>query len=173
MDLIQLDNVLSVLMEFASEFEDEYKQSLARSGKYTTEYNLIDSVKTQVQTADGGYEVTMTLNDYWKYVEGGAKGRNSSPAGAKYPAHFPPLKAILNWIQIKPIIPKPDELGRTPSEDQLAYLIGRKILLEGIEPSPDLENTRTALIARFRDRIEEALGHDLENYIGKVFSSSQ
>lgn len=156
MELFDLNELLSVLMDLAKEVEENYRQQLASSGRYTTEYALIDSVHTQVVVGDNGYDVTMTLNDYWKYVENDTK------------PHFPPVDKILNWIQIKPILPRPDKLGRTPSEDQLAYLIGRKISREGTEGSHDLEKAKEDVIGRYKERISQALGHDVENYIRKV-----
>lgn len=156
MELIQLNELLQVLMDLARDIEDNYKEQLAASGRYTTEYALIDSVRTQVRAGDSGYEVVMNLNDYWKYVENGTK------------PHFPPPDKILTWIQIKPIIPRPDALGRTPTENQLAYLIGRKIAREGTEGTHDLEKTKDAIIPFYRERIAQALGHDMENYIRKV-----
>lgn len=156
MELIQLNELLQVLMDLARDIEDNYKEQLAASGRYTTEYALIDSVRTQVRVGDSGYEVVMNLNDYWIYVENGTK------------PHFPPPDKILTWIQIKPIIPRPDALGRTPTENQLAYLIGRKIAREGTEGTHDLEKTKDAIIPFYRERIAQALGHDMENYIRKV-----
>lgn len=150
MELIQLNELLQVLMDLARDIEDNYKEQLAASGRYTTEYALIDSVRTQVRVGDSGYEVVMNLNDYWKYVENGTK------------PHFPPPDKILTWIQIKPIIPRPDALGRTPTENQLAYLIGRKIAREGTEGTHDLEKTKDAIIPFYRERIAQALGHDME-----------
>lgn len=153
---MQLDNLLRVLNLLAKDVEENYKEHLAQSGRYTTEYALIDSVRTEVKVADVGYEVTMTLNDYWKYVEYDTK------------PHFPPPDAILRWIQIKPILPRPDELGRTPSENQLAFLIGRKIAREGTEGSHDLQITKDNVIPWYREQLSQALGRDVENYIRKV-----
>ena len=154
--LIDLNELLSVLMQLASDIEDNYKEQLAASGRYTTNYALIDSVSTQVKVADQGYEITMTLNDYWKYVENATK------------PHFPPPDKILEWIQIKPIFPRPYKLKKAPTENQLAYLIGRKIAREGTEGSHDLEKTKDAIIPMYRERIANALGHDMENYIRKL-----
>ena len=156
MELFDLNELLTVLMDLARDIEDNYKEQLAASGRYTTQYALIDSVHTQVVVGDRGYDVTMTLNDYWKYVENDTK------------PHFPPVNKILEWIQIKPIFPRPDKLGRTPSENQLAYLIGRKIATVGTEGSHDLQKTKDAIIPLYKERISQALGHDVEAYIRKV-----
>lgn len=156
-ELFDLNELLQVLMDLANEIEENYKQKLVESGHYTTDYALLDSIKTQVVNNDTGYEITMTLNDYWKWVENDTK------------PHFPPVDKIREWIQIKPIIPRPNSLGRKPTENQLAYLIGRKIYNEGTTGTHDLERTKDAVIPMYRERIATALGHDVENYIRKVF----
>lgn len=156
-ELFDLNELLQVLMDLANEIEENYKQKLVESGHYTTDYALLDSIKTQVVNNDTGYEITMTLNDYWKWVENDTK------------PHFPPVDKIREWIQIKPIIPRPNALGRKPTENQLAYLIGRKIYNEGTTGTHDLERTKDAVIPMYRERIATALGHDVENYIRKVF----
>lgn len=152
MELINLDEVLRVLMDFARDMEENYKEQLISSGHYTTDYALLDSVKTNIVTRDRGYEVTLTLNDYWKYVEYDTK------------PHFPPPSALLRYVQIKPIFPRPNELGRKPTENQLAYLIGRKISRVGTEGTHDMEKTKDALIPFYKERLAEALNKDVTRY---------
>lgn len=159
-ELFDLNELLQVLMDLANEIEENYKQKLVESGHYTTDYALLDSIKTQVVNNDTGYEITMTLNDYWKWLENDTK------------PHFPPVDKIREWIQIKPIIPRPNALGRKPTENQLAYLIGRKIYNEGTTGTHDLERTKDAVIPMYRERIAQALGHDMQNYIRKLVSTA-
>ena len=90
MELIDLTELQQVLQDLANDIRDNYKEHLQFNDRYTergvpTGYSekLIDSVKTQVVVGDNAYEVTMTLNDYWKYVEYDTK------------PHFPPLNKIL------------------------------------------------------------------------------
>lgn len=159
--LIDLSQVYAVLQDLAHDVQEGYKDTLRADGHYTTlgsEVTLIDSVKTHVVLGDRYYEVTMDLNDYWKYLEDGTR------------PHWPPREAILNWVRIKPVIPRPDALGRTPSENQLAYLISRKISQVGTKASHGLERTKDAVITAYRDRLAEALGHDVSNYIAKVMA---
>ena len=101
-------------------------------------------------------EVQLTLQDYWKYIEDGTR------------PHFPPLDRILEWIRVKPVIPRPDDKGRIPTPQQLAYLIGRKINEEGTEGSKDLHDALEVINAEYRERIAAALGHDMQNYIRKI-----
>lgn len=164
--LINFEELQKVLQELADDIRDEYKKNLDLNDRYTERgipsgysQRLIDSVKTQVMLGDRAWEVTMTLNDYWKYIENDTK------------PHWPPFNKILEWVQIKPVIPRPDETtGRIPSQRSLAYLIGRSISEHGTTGSHDLEQAKDDIIPKYRDRIAAALGHDLEFYIRKVIA---
>lgn len=156
--LIDLTNLLQVLQEYAREAEEMYKYQLSLGGK-TASRKLIDSVKSNVVVGEQSYEVTLTLQDYWKYIEKGRK-----------PGKFPPVGAILNWISVKPIIPRPMDNGKLPSPNQLAYLIGRKIEQEGIEPHPALMTTQEELDKIYHEKLSIALGHVVSFYIRKVFA---
>ena len=124
--------------------------------------NLINSVETQVETDQGTYLVTITLADYWKYVEDDTK------------PHWPPVSAILEWIRVKPVIPRPDSRDRIPKPEQLAYLIGRKISREGTEGSHDLALSATECNRKYEPLIAEALAQDLgagfRSWIFEAFS---
>lgn len=159
--LIDLSQVYAVLADLAHDVQEGYKDTLRADGHYTTlgsKTTLIDRVETHVVQGDHYYEVTMDLWDYWKYLENGTR------------PHWPPREAILNWIHIKPVLPRPDALGRTPSDNQLAYLISRKIAKVGTQASHGLERTKDAVITAYRDKLAEALGHDVSNYIAKVMA---
>lgn len=163
MELIDLTELQKVLQDLANDIRDNYKEHLQFNDRYTekgvpTGYSqrLIDSVKTQVVVGDNAYEVTMTLNDYWKYVE------NDTPP------HWPPVNKILEWVNIKPVIPRPDRNGRIPSPQSLAFLIGRAISRRGTKGSHDLEKVKDGVIPFYKEKIADALGHDMENYIRKL-----
>ena len=104
-------------------------------------------------------EITLQLQDYWKYIEDGRK-----------PGKFPPVGAIMRWIEVKPVIPRPNDFGKIPTPKQLAYLIGRKIERDGIEPFPALKTTKEELDKLYHEKISVALGHDVSNYIRKLLS---
>lgn len=158
MELIELNELHKVLQDFANDIRDRYRDVLANNDHIASR-NLYDSIKTQVVVEDNAYEVTMTLADYWKYVENDTR------------PHFPPPDAILRWIEIKPVIPRPDANGRIPTPKQLAFLIGRKISQEGTTGTHDLAQTKDNILPWYRERISQALGHDMENYIRKLVSN--
>ena len=166
MELIDLTELQNVLQELAVDIREQYKKNLEFNERYTEkgapsgyQQRLIDSVTTQVVAGDRAYEVTMTLNDYWKYIENDTK------------PHWPPSNKILEWIRIKPVIPKPDDnTGRIPSQRSLAFLIGRSISKKGTKGSHDLQAAKDGVIPQYKDRIAAALVHDMENYIRKVIA---
>jgi hypothetical protein len=170
-ELMDLTELQKVLQEYAKEAEVMYKYQLSLGNK-TASRKLIDSVKSEVIVNEQGYEVTLNLQHYWKFIEGGRKGKTSSPPGAVYKAAFPPVDAILDWILIKPILPKPNNEGKLEKfrPKSLAYLIGRKIEQEGIEPHPALKTTQEELDRIYHERLSSALGHDVTNYIRKLIA---
>ena len=170
-DLINFDELNAILAEYAREAEEMHKYQLSLGNK-TASRKLMDTNKSNVVVGENAYEVTLTLQHYWKYIEGGRKGTESSPPGAKYKAAFPPVDAILDWILVKPILPRPSADGKMEKlrPKSLAYLIGRKIEEEGIEPHPALKTTQEELMKIYRERLSAALGHDVENYIRKLIA---
>lgn len=158
MELLELTELQKVLQDFADDIRDRYKDVLANND-HIASHGLVDSIRTQVVAGDNAFEVTMTLADYWKYVENDTK------------PHFPPPDAIMRWIEIKPVIPRPGADGRIPTPKQLAFLIGRKIAREGTTGTHDLEQTKGDILPWYRERISQALGHDMEHYIKKLVSN--
>lgn len=143
------DNVLyTILEQYGDIIINDYRRQLAQGGSNASGL-LGNSITTIVNAEDGIYEVTLRIQDYWKYVEYG-----------RLPGTFPNVDALKKWIQIKPVIPYPNKNGKIPSIDSLAYLIGRKIERVGIEPKYYLNNTLDALDLTFLD---EAITNSLAN----------
>ena len=175
-DLLDLTELQKVLQDYARDAAELYKQEIT-DGEKNASKTLLESVKSNVIVGSQEYEVTLTLAHYWRYVEYGRQGTESSPLLAHpgaYPpgkAAFPPVDALVKWIEVKPVIPRPGKNGRIPTPKQLAYLIGRKIHREGIEPFPALYRTKQELNQRYNEKISAALGHDISNYIRKVIAA--
>ena len=157
-ELINFTELQKVLQEYAKEAEEIYKYQIALGGKNASR-QLTDTIKSKVVVGSQAYEVTLSLQEYWKYVESG-----------RAPGKFPPVKALLDWISVKPIIPRPDANGRIPTPKQLSFLIGRKIKEEGIKPFPALETTKEELDKIYHEKLSAALGHDMTIYIRKLIA---
>lgn len=154
--LLQLDNLYDILVELGENVRRGYVNKLVKNGHPTQENTLASTVTSEVIVKGTTYEVVLNLQDYWKYVEEGTR------------PHWPPISAIAHWVQIKPVIPRPDEKGRIPSQQSLAFLIGRKISREGTKGTHDLKETKDALLGYYVDLIKEALERDVFDYIEKV-----
>ena len=167
MELVDFTELRQVLQDLANDILANYKEHLEFNDRYTTERTLLDTVRTQVVVNDKSFEITMTLQDYWKYVEEGVKG-DKNPSS---PYNNPGWKAfpfILKWIDIKPVIPRPNDNGKLPSPQQLAFLITRSIVDKGTQGTHDLKKVEDGIIPFYKDKIAAALGHDMEHYIRKL-----
>ena len=159
MELFRLDNLTKILAELGENVRQGYVNKLVRNGRPTTENTLASTVTAYVEVNGTTYEVGLNLQEYWKYVEEGTK------------PHWPPPSAIMHWIEVKPVIPRPDNKGRIPSTKSLAFLIGRKISRVGTEGTHDLQETKDVLLGRYQELIAEALGRDCFEYIEKITSA--
>lgn len=171
-ELMDLSELNQVLQEYAREAEEIYKYQISLGGKNASR-QLMDSVTSNIKVGERSYQVVLNLQHYWKYIEGGRKGEASSPPGAVYGAAFPPVKEILDWILVKPILPRPTDNGDVEKfrPKSLAYLIGRKIEQKGIKPFPALKTTQEELHRIYYERIANALGHDIGRYLQKFLAA--
>ena len=109
------------------------------------------------------FSIYLSLEDYWKYLEYGTK------------PHFPPLEKIKEWIRIKPVVPLPQANGKLPTENQLAFLIGRKISRVGTPATHLLEDTQNTF--RLADKIQEEMikiiGNRIKEYSEEYWGGTQ
>ena len=155
----QFEHLKAVLERYAIDVKDKYQQNLA-SDDATASGVLINSVKYILDFRENMFEVSLSLAEYWKYVEYGRR------AGGK----FPPPSAIRKWIEIKPVLPRPMKNGKLPTLNQLTYLISRKIAEKGIRPRGILEKTLEEINREYEEKISEALTQDLTDAMDEVFA---
>ena len=148
-------NLKEALETYGQVLEDTYREELADADAFASG-RLFDSIKHIVQVDDKTIELSLELEDYWKYVEEG-----------RAPGKFPPLGKIEEWIRIKPVSPYPDAKGRVPSTEQLAFLIGRKIAEEGIEGKHLLEASIEST-QDWIDLIEDAIDLDIKAELDEI-----
>ena len=165
--LISFENLQKALEEYGKEAKAQYQKNLLEM-RYTKGKNpvltnriasgeLYNSVQSLVIVNGQRYSVVLSLADYWKYIE------NGRPAGK-----FPPTSKILEWITVKPVIPRPDDFGRIPTPKQLAFLIGRKIANDGSEGSHELTDANDDIFKRYEPKIVAALAKDLGSYMQRI-----
>lgn len=148
MEFLRLPNTMKVLQEYAVEFRNMYQDNLIESDRIASG-ELLNSIEAQVTVNGTAYEVQLRLADYWKYVE-----EDTRP-------HWPPLAPILEWIRVKPVLPRPNASGKLPGPEQLADLIRRKIARFGTQGSHDLQKTQETMNRDIRQRLEAAFSLDV------------
>lgn len=134
----------------------EYRQLLERDN-INASFKLSDSARYYIDYEDQCLEVSLELQDYWKYIENGTE-----------PGHFPPRDKILEWISVKPVIPRPSNNGRIPTPEQLAFLISRKIFEEGTDAKPVLKESIDDVMAEFDQVLSDAVTQDISESLDEV-----
>ena len=104
------------------------------------------------------YNVYLNLQNYWKYVEYG-----------RGPGKRPPMEAILDWIKVKPVIPRERD-GVLPTEKQLAFLISRSIGKKGIKGRPILQRANDLTYDQMAESIAMAFLEDVGEDFDQVWS---
>ena len=156
---------VEVLGHLADDVRAGYIDQLKKHGhptRYGTD-RLSDTITTQVEVDGKKFIASLNMNFYWEYLEEGTgpgRGRDR---------YWPKSSAIAKWIEVKPVIPRPDDNGRIPTPKQLTFLISRKIHDEGTEGTHGFQTTRDAVLPMYYEKIEQALAEDIGDYVYKVF----
>lgn len=159
-------NTKLVLDTFGKQFIDAYRSGLDKKNANASN-SLYNSLNFEVKIGKQSINLDISLNNYWKYLEYGCKGMETSYPEAYYPAHFPPTKAIEEWIKIKPVIPE-QRNGKLPTQKQLAYLISRSIYRKGTEPRFIFRDAVDDVWEQLKDALNEAIEKDVENNIKEI-----
>lgn len=155
---MEFTHLEEVLREYAERVKTTYQGYLDSEG-VNASGSLRDSISIGVDVDGHKYDVFLNLNKYWKWIEGGrGKTQNNGDGELR--------RAILDWIRVKPIIPKPFN-GKLPTEEQLAYLISRKIHNEGYEGKGLLKKSQDEN-EEFLLNIQYAMLEDIEKDINEV-----
>ena len=154
---LSFDNLQIALDSFINDFINTYKSLLIRDDKKASG-NLISSLKPiSIQFKNNKYEADISIASYWKYVEYGRR-----------PGKFPPINKILNWIKVKPVIPRPMNGLNPPTEPQLAFLIARKIARDGIKAGNQFKEALDITWNIHYNDISNAITEDLNQAIDLV-----
>lgn len=170
-ELLSLTNTKAVLEQLANDVMAWYKDQLTKNDhitKFGTD-RLIDTITTVVNVDGKSFSASLKMNHYWKYLEEGIQpaGKFNNPGWKSFPF-------ILQWVQIKPVIPRPPKTIKPSKrtleslQKQSAYLITRKRNLEGDPGTHGFEKTREALVPLYIPKIQEALAKDIGEYLTMV-----
>lgn len=145
---------LTTIQNIINEFTDTLKSVISSNGSNASG-TLSKSITGIVKMNDKYLTVSISLEDYWKYIEYGTN------------PHFPPVDKIREWIRVKPVLPRPLASGKLPTENQLAFLISRKISKFGTKPKPFLNNTKEEfdLVGKVYNATLELITKQLEQEI--------
>ena len=155
--LIDLPHVQAVMEEMAIAIRNEYQDNLIRNDRIASG-DLLNNIEYEVTRGDFTYTIYVKMKDYWYYVENGRKA-----------GKWPPIQNILDWIKIKPVLPRPNAKGKLPTPQQLAFLIARKIGEEGTEGTQDLRKATDTIWDTFEDRLYEAIDEDVDTAFIQIF----
>ena len=155
--LIDLPHVQAVMEEMAIAIRNEYQDNLIRNDRIASG-DLLNNIEYEVTRGDFTYTIYVKMKDYWYYVENGRKA-----------GKMPPIDNILNWIRVKPVLPRPNAEGKLPTPQQLAFLIARKIGEEGTEGTQDLRKATDTIWDTFEDRLYEAIDADVDAAFIQIF----
>lgn len=167
--LISFEHVKQALTDYGAAVVELYKKNLIQSDHLATE-QLVNNVSYHLTTETYTIAVDISLMEYFKYVEWDTR------------PHFPPIDAIKNWLHVRNIVPQPRtgirhtktkgdvKFTYTPTENQLAYLIGRRIAENGTTGSHDLENAVEQVNRDFLQRLEDAVTADIDAAADVVFN---
>lgn len=148
---IKFTNLYKTLDEYCKEFSKLYKDKL-RSRGHT---GLMNNFSCNFEIFNNTYKITISLPDYYYWVENGRK-----------PGKFPPVVAIQKWIKQKHL---PTGNGKKlPTLNQLAFLIGRKIAREGTKGTHDLQITQETIDRIYQNKIKEAIQQDINIFEEQV-----
>ena len=140
-----MTNVEKVLDDFLNELVYTYKQILTSNGKVASG-NLVNSIRPNMIKQNGDEIVaSISAAEYAKYVEDGRK-----------PGKFPPPAAIQSWVKIK----FPQE--NTIRQNQIAFLVGRKIARYGIPPGNYLDQAVKQVFPKYNLLFNDAIERDLQ-----------
>ena len=156
---MEFKRVEDVLINYALLVRDGYREKLASEG-INASGSLSNSVQAMVDVNGTQYEVYLTLNDYWKWIEGGRPPTQQNGDGEL-------RRKILEWIKVKPVIPTPFN-GKLPTEEQLAYLISRKIHTLGYEGKQPLQKTIDELEDMMFEDLQNAMAEDIAEEVDKI-----
>lgn len=144
--------LILALRAYSYNLRDQYKQKLI-DGDVNASGSLIKSaIPFSGELASNVYAAGIRLADHWRHVERGRR-----PGGK-----FPPRQVIKDWMQQRNIIPKPYTLasGKSvmPTIEQVAFLIARKIAVEGIPAKPYLQETINGLGGELDTIVNDIVG---------------
>jgi len=137
------------------------KQNLVNS-KAIASNDLAQSINIDpISLTDTSFVVAIVANDYWKFVDLGVKGANSSSRAPNSPFQYrekrPPIRPLQEWIAFKGI--PMEGRDKKAANRSFAINIANKIRREGLRATNFMSNAVTEdMVAVLTENIAEVLG---------------
>ena len=141
---------------------EEYSMYLLQASRNNmpTYYELKDKIKFVMNVNGNFYEIIFNAPAYWKYANDGRR-----------PGKMPPVNVIADWVRRRNITPYALKNGKLPTEDQLAFMIARKIGNEGYDGIHFLEKSIDEQKSYWDDKISEAISNDIIAELDSFFNN--
>lgn len=160
-------NTMKALEEFGAYFRNLLQDRIIEEDMIASG-ELLNDLDYIIDTGENEWTVSVKIKDYFKYLDEGTKGPYKGSPGSTTLRD-----AIRNWVTVKPVYPEVDSAGKTPTVDQLVFLITRKIARDGIEGREVWEPTVQEAIDKYEERIGDAiledLGEDIERVLLEIY----
>lgn len=160
---IKTVNVKAILEEYGRILQDALATALPRESHATGD--LQKSIKFTVKPFGLTYTFTLTMADYWEYVD---KGRR--------PGKMPPVAPLIKWIADKHLIFNNNKIGRGKNDKKsklalisnnfslqtkLAWAFARGIAKRGTKGTHFFSNTVPDWKERLKVELPKALKRDI------------
>lgn len=156
-----MTNLEKELNNFANDFElllkdKAYVADLIAKGDLMNTLEVVSYYTNNKQ-----FKVIMRAQDYAMYaLEYGRK-----------PGKKPPYKSILEWIQVKQILPRPNKLVKEITQEDLAFRIQASIGKKGVLGKKLVSKTLKELMVEYRPKFKSAMVKDTEQGIYKMMAA--
>ena len=141
---------------------EEYSMYLLQAARNNmpTYYELKDKIKFVMNVNGNFYEIIFNAPAYWKYANDGRRlGK------------MPPVNVIADWVKRRNITPYALKNGKLPTEDQLAFMIAKKIGRDGTTGIHFLEKSIDEQKSYWDDKISEAISNDIIAELDSFFNN--
>lgn len=155
---------MATLEEYAQQVRNTYQDNLINNDRISSG-KLLNSVEYQVVHNGIEYEVQLTLESYWKYLEYGIQGKDENFDRPFNHTTWGAYQHILDWVKVKPVLPRPGKNGKLPTPKSLAGAITASIIKSGIKPGNELQDAIDKVNAVFKDKLVIAIQKDMDTLL--------
>ena len=151
-----------VLNELADAVIQKARENLDANNSNAT-HNLYDTMEAIIQMPsdenNNYFTVSISLADYWRYLEEGTGPQHIPDARAEYWPRIQPLK---DWVSVKPGVPKDDAFAYAVRG---AIRFGTSSHPPGTKPHPFFQPAVDAVLPLYEPLIELAIQDDINDFI--------